>query len=404
MDLLERHLQEHDATGQPDARMPPPPPLSQDASFPPSAAAGMPAPPAAYQPFPTKAQTATNAAPSPNTMAALINILQVQAQAQGLDSQAQQRQLAALLGNMPITGGLPGQAQSIGYPNVQPTQLYAAASTGYPYPGIDTPEHSSSSGRATAKHAQSGTDSTGHTPPTGRPSDPSSSPDARAPPGDAAGRSRATLEEQARRAGDAAEGMAHVKRKAGDEEMEGHAAHRSRRGEGEGSEGHGESLFFAFRIRFRCADSGVDTEDDFEEGKKTSKRTTTSKSSRRKSAAGAGLDAIVTKGDEDLDAKALKRKNQNRAAQKAFRERREARVKDVRCLFFLPALLRIKTNTTDSSSSRTKSRNSRPRTPATSSRMKTCVNSWPSCSKRTWRSRMPPLRSACPCPGPRNRP
>lgn len=243
MDLLERHLQEHDATGQPDARVPPPPP--QDASFPPSAAAGMPAPPAGYQPFPTKAHAATNAAPSPNTMAALINILQVQAQAQGLDPQAQQRQLAALLGNMPITGGLPSQAQLMGYPNVQPSQLYAAAAaaaapTGYPYPGIDTPDHSSSSGRATAKHPQSGTESTGHTPPTGRPSEASSSPDTRAPPAEAGLRSRATIE--ARGAVEAGEGMTHVKRKAGDEEMEGHAAHRSRRGEGEGSEGHGESF------------------------------------------------------------------------------------------------------------------------------------------------------------------
>jgi AP-1-like factor len=33
--------------------------------------------------------------------------------------------------------------------------------------------------------------------------------------------------------------------------------------------------------------------------------------------------------EEDAQAKALKRKNQNRAAQKAFRERREQRVKDV---------------------------------------------------------------------------
>ncbi|GHJ90461.1 hypothetical protein NliqN6_6863 [Naganishia liquefaciens] len=308
MDLLERHLQEHDATGQSDDASAP------RATFP--AAAGMPPAPAAYQPFPTKSSSAASA-PSPNTMAALINILQVQAQAQGLDPQTQQRQLAALLGNMPITGGLAGQQQqSVGYPNVQSSQLYVPPSTTYPYPGIDTPEHSSSSG--TAKHPQSGIESTGHTPPAGRPSEASSaSPEARAPPSAAAGeayaRSRAihgALEEQARRALDANEGMPHIKRKAGDEEMEGHAAHRSRRGEGEGSEGH-------------------DSEDDHEEGKKTSKRSSTAKTSRRKSAAGAGLDAIVTKGDEDLDAKALKRKNQNRAAQKAFRERREARVKDL---------------------------------------------------------------------------
>lgn len=64
----------------------------------------------------------------------------------------------------------------------------------------------------------------------------------------------------------------------------------------------------------------------------------------------------------------------------------------------------IKTNTMDPFSSRIKSRNSKPRTPATSSKMKTCVNSWPSCSRRTWRSRMPLLRSACPCPVRRNRP
>lgn len=60
-----------------------------------------------------------------------------------------------------------------------------------------------------------------------------------------------------------------------------------------------------------------------------SKRTTTKTSRRKSGTSGIALDAIVTKGDEDLDAKALKRKNQNRAAQKAFRERREARVKDV---------------------------------------------------------------------------
>jgi hypothetical protein len=80
-----------------------------------------------------------------------------------------------------------------------------------------------------------------------------------------------------------------------------------------------------FRIRILIP--APDSEEEHNEGKK-SKRTT--KGSRRKSAGGAGLDAIVAKGDEDLDAKALKRKNQNRAAQKAFRERREARVKDVR--------------------------------------------------------------------------
>lgn len=88
------------------------------------------------------------------------------------------------------------------------------------------------------------------------------------------------------------------------------------------------SLRLCFRVRLLISVS--DSEEDHNEGKK-SKRTT--KGSRRKSAGGAGLDAIVAKGDEDLDAKALKRKNQNRAAQKAFRERREARVKDVRALF-----------------------------------------------------------------------
>jgi AP-1-like factor len=50
-------------------------------------------------------------------------------------------------------------------------------------------------------------------------------------------------------------------------------------------------------------------------------------SSRRKSNAG----AAASREDSDVQAKALKRKNQNRAAQKAFRERREQRVKDVSC-------------------------------------------------------------------------
>lgn len=83
-------------------------------------------------------------------------------------------------------------------------------------------------------------------------------------------------------------------------------------------------------IPSRCLDS-EDDHDSPRTGKKASKRVTTTattKASRRKSG-GIALDAIVTKGDEELDAKALKRKNQNRAAQKAFRERREARVKDV---------------------------------------------------------------------------
>ena len=50
-------------------------------------------------------------------------------------------------------------------------------------------------------------------------------------------------------------------------------------------------------------------------------------SSRRKSSSGAA--AAASREDSDVQAKALKRKNQNRAAQKAFRERREQRVKDV---------------------------------------------------------------------------
>lgn len=48
-------------------------------------------------------------------------------------------------------------------------------------------------------------------------------------------------------------------------------------------------------------------------------------SSRRKSTANGQAREEPT----DAQAKALKRKNQNRAAQKAFRERREQRVKDV---------------------------------------------------------------------------
>lgn len=243
MDLLERHLEEHDATGQTETMQP-------MSNFP-----GI-SPASAYQPFPTKAIAN---APSPNTMAALINILQVQAQAQGLDPQAQQRQLAALLGNMPITGGIPGQQQPLVYPNVHPSQLYAPA-TGYPYPGVDTPEQSSSSGPgSTAKHPASGTESNGNTPPQARPHDPSSSPDARAPPrtNEAAERSRAihgVLEMQARKKLDAErDGEAgHVKRKAGDEEMEGHAAHRSRRGEGVDSE-DGESV--CKLLRFLCVNS-----------------------------------------------------------------------------------------------------------------------------------------------------
>jgi hypothetical protein len=235
MDLLERHLEEHDATGQTQTM----PAIATNFS-------GV-LPATAYQPFPAKG--AANA-PSPNTMAALINILQVQAQAQGLDPQAHQRQLAALLGNMPITGGMPGQ-QSTVYPNVQPSQLYAPA-TGYPYPGVDTPEHSSSSGPGSApKHPASGTESNGNTPPQARAPDPSSSPDARAP-GDArraVERSRRAVEDaleaQARKRLDAEKDAdaAHVKRKAGDEEMEGHMAHRSRHVEEAGSEGDGESVY-----------------------------------------------------------------------------------------------------------------------------------------------------------------
>ena len=48
-------------------------------------------------------------------------------------------------------------------------------------------------------------------------------------------------------------------------------------------------------------------------------------SSRRKSTA----NTQASREESDAQAKALKRKNQNRAAQKAFRERREQRVKDV---------------------------------------------------------------------------
>lgn len=105
-----------------------------------------------------------------------------------------------------------------------------------------------------------------------------------------------------------------VKRKAGDEEIEGHQSHRNR----------------------PAGEAGDSNEDDSEADdhesppkKSSSKRAGGAGSHSRRKSTAAGDAAAGGKGDEGLDEKALKRKNQNRAAQKAFRERREARVKDL---------------------------------------------------------------------------
>lgn len=95
--------------------------------------------------------------------------------------------------------------------------------------------------------------------------------------------------------------------------------HSKRKAEGEELTGHE-------RLRRHLDEEDLSSDDNQHAGPATSKRGATKdgSSARRKSTAGAaGQD------DPDREAKALKRKNQNKAAQKAFRERREQRVKDL---------------------------------------------------------------------------
>ncbi|KAJ9116332.1 hypothetical protein QFC22_004772 [Naganishia vaughanmartiniae] len=388
MDMLEHHLSEHDNASVPGNR---PPPVSDAAAFPSFASVAgnvsyentkLPPPPSLVQPQQQQQQPA----PSPQTMAALINILQIQAQAQGMDPQEQQRHLANVLSSFPTsvpynrdpqtasTGNavpptLNRQGQALQSYNTSTLQQQQQQQLSYPYPGVDTPEHSgpgstSASGDTGKRDFSAGvgsTDSNGNTPPR-------SSPEAilHSNPIAAAGTGRVdkeavekqrramenALEAQARSqldmldrrweagpskgntfasvpppavvgstgamgsrkpgSGSSADGPL-VKRKAGDEEIEGHQSHRNRPA-GEGGDSNED-------------DSEADDHDS--PPKKSTRKGAggASSSSRRKSTATG--EAAGGKGDEGLDEKALKRKNQNRAAQKAFRERREARVKDL---------------------------------------------------------------------------
>jgi hypothetical protein len=249
MDLLERHLSEHDRTA----------PQSTDMSLFPGngytsfSAAGEKPPQPAMAPTPT-----TAGAPSPNTMAALINILQVQAQASGADPQTQQRQLVQLLNNMPWAPSsapannpqLDAFAQAMLQPqqtNVHPSQLYAQPANAYPYPGIDTPEHSGPGSSSALKH---GTDSNGNTPP-GTQSSAGSSPEAAIH--NNATSSSARVPQTGKNAGKG--GEEHVKRKAGDEEIEGHQSHRTRHGAG-GGDSHDDGAYPA-SLHQRNTDAGM---------------------------------------------------------------------------------------------------------------------------------------------------
>ncbi|KAJ9099148.1 hypothetical protein QFC21_004027 [Naganishia friedmannii] len=397
MDMLERHLSEHDnASTLPGNRAPS---VSDAAAFPPSASAAAnvfypnnkrPSPPSLSQP-----QQQQQSAPSPQTMAALINILQIQAQAQGMNPQEQQRHLVNVLNSFPSSvaynqdqqvspTGQTGSAtvnrqaqplQSLNTSALLDQQQQQQQLNPYPYPGVDTPEHSgpgstSANGDTGKRDFSAGigsTDSNGNTPPI-------SSPDAITHANSsAAGTSRGdkeAVEKQRRAVENALEAQARsqlemldrrweagpskgnntsasvplpaaatstgttvgsrksgsgssatstavadgplVKRKAGDEEIEGHQSHRNRpAGEGEDSN-----------------EDDSEADDHESPPKISSSKRAGGSNSRRKSTA-AGDAAAGGKGDEGLDEKALKRKNQNRAAQKAFRERREARVKDL---------------------------------------------------------------------------
>lgn len=243
MDLLERHLSDHDDKQRLDV-----PAAGADMSlFPGMMSGGYTSFSAAGDKQPAMTPGPANA-PSPNTMAALINILQVQAQASGADPQAQQRRLVNLLNNMPWnpTSTTPNNpqldafaaammSQPAAQTNVHPSQLYSQpqpAANQYPYPGIDTPEHSGPGSSSALKHGRSGTESNGNTPPATQ-SSAGSSPEAMIGSGNTSarlpeGKTAKQVEE-------------HVKRKAGDEEIEGHQSHRTRHGDGGDSHDDGTS-------------------------------------------------------------------------------------------------------------------------------------------------------------------
>lgn len=244
MDLLERHLSEHDDKQRLDV-----PAAGADMSlFPGMMNGGYTSFSAAGDKQPVMTPGTANA-PSPNTMAALINILQVQAQASGADPQAQQRQLVNLLNNMPWnpTSTTPNNpqldafaasmmSQPAAQTNVHPSQLYSQpqpAANQYPYPGIDTPEHSGPGSSSALKHGRSGTESNGNTPPATQ-SSAGSSPEALI--------GSTSRVQEAKTAKQVEE---HVKRKAGDEEIEGHQSHRTRHASGGDSHEDGTSSSIA---------------------------------------------------------------------------------------------------------------------------------------------------------------
>lgn len=96
------------------------------------------------------------------------------------------------------------------------------------------------------------------------------------------------------------------KRKADDEEVAGHASHRKK---SDGASAHSRR-------------NSIAQEND--DGDLSSDEPSKRHGSRKKSGGGDSGAPM-----DDAEARALKRKNQNRAAQKAFRERREQRVKDL---------------------------------------------------------------------------
>lgn len=431
MDMLERHLSEHDSASAPSGNREAS--VSNAAAFPSFASAAgnvsyqntkLPPPPSLPQPQ-QQQQQAQQSAPSPQTMAALINILQIQAQAQGMNPQEQQRHLVNVLNSFPSSVSYnrdqqlsPTGATMPATFNRQslPSQPYNTSAlldqqqqqqqlNPYPYPGVDTPEHSgpgstSANGDSGKRAFSAGTgsiDSNGNTPPI-------SSPDAithgipfaagiSRDDRDAVEKQRKglenALEAQARsqlemldrrweagalRTNDTAASVPLpavgtgtgpavasrkpgsgssakttmsdgplVKRKAGDEEIEGHQSHRNRpAGEAGDSNEDGKSniknkLGIGQALIYRSFGEPDSEADDHESPpkKSSSKRAGGAGSHSRRKSTAAGDAAAGGKGDEGLDEKALKRKNQNRAAQKAFRERREARVKDVCFLLYL---------------------------------------------------------------------
>lgn len=103
------------------------------------------------------------------------------------------------------------------------------------------------------------------------------------------------------------------KRKADDEEVSGHMSHRKKSDGANTSHSRRDSL-----TQHDQDDQDLSSDDGGGGGSKRSGRKKTS------SGGNGGGDEM-----DDAQARALKRKNQNRAAQKAFRERREQRVKDL---------------------------------------------------------------------------